>query len=55
MTPDEIPQELIDILDKRAGKKHSRSGPVVATLAEILTAYEQGKRLPSHSKRATSL
>lgn len=40
MTVDEIPQELIDILDRRAGKKHSRSGSVVSALAEILTRYE---------------
>lgn len=40
MTPDEIPQELIDILDMRAGKVHSRTGIVVACLAEILTQWE---------------
>jgi hypothetical protein len=41
MAPDEIPQELIDILDKAAGKEHSRQGRVVACLAEILTRYEK--------------
>lgn len=41
MTPEEIPQELIDILDERAGKAHSLAGPVVAALAEILTRYQQ--------------
>jgi len=41
MTADEIPQELIDILDERAGKKHSREGRVVSTLAEILTCYDE--------------
>ena len=39
MTTEQIPQELIDILDERAGKQHSRSGSVVACLAEILTVY----------------
>lgn len=41
MKPEEIPQELIDILDRRAGKKHSATGPVVEALAEILTEYEK--------------
>lgn len=40
MTPSEVPQELIDILDRNAGKVHSRTGSVVRTLAEILTRYE---------------
>lgn len=40
MNLDEIPQSLIDILDRRAGKRHSRTGPVLACLAEILTHYE---------------
>jgi hypothetical protein len=39
--PENIPQELIDILDSRAGKKHSRSGSVISTLAEILTKWEE--------------
>lgn len=41
MRTDEIPQEIIDLLDARAGKKHSRSGVVVVTLAEILTLWEE--------------
>lgn len=41
MTPDEVPQELIDILDRHAGKTHSRKGVVVAALAEILTRYDE--------------
>lgn len=40
MKPEEIPQELIDILDRMAGKKHSREGQVVKCLAEILTKWE---------------
>lgn len=44
MTPEEIPQELIDILDAKAGKKHSRDGYVVEALAEILTKYDELKR-----------
>jgi len=39
--PEEIPQELIDILDLRANKKHRRNGSVVECLAEILTRYEE--------------
>lgn len=40
----EVPQELIDILDRRAGKVHNRFGPVVECLAEILTEYERLRR-----------
>jgi hypothetical protein len=43
VTPEEIPGELLDILDRAAGKVHRRSGPVVATLAEILTRYDELK------------
>jgi hypothetical protein len=41
MTAEEIPQELIDILDKAAGRKHSRTGSVISCLAEILTKYQE--------------
>lgn len=41
--PEEIPERLIEILDRAAGKKHSRSGPVIRTLAEILTEYDRMK------------
>jgi hypothetical protein len=37
---EDIPQELIDILDDRAGQKHSRTGSVITCLAEILTRYD---------------
>lgn len=40
MSPEEIPEELIRILDARAGKIHSSAGSVVTALAEILTAYD---------------
>jgi hypothetical protein len=40
MRSEDIPQELIDILDERAGKLHSRNGPVITALAEILTAWD---------------
>lgn len=40
MDVDDIPQEVIDLLDERAGKKHSRDGIVLTTLAEILTLYD---------------
>lgn len=39
MTGEEIPQQLLDIVDRRAGRKHSRDGVVASTLAEVLTAY----------------
>lgn len=41
MTGDEIPQELLSILDQAAGKTHSRTGPVVSCLAAILTRYDE--------------
>lgn len=41
MSPEEIPQELLDILNTRAKKKHSREHSAVSCLAEILTAYEE--------------
>ncbi len=41
MTPAEIPQELVDLLDERAGRRHSRDGSVLRTLAEILTRFDQ--------------
>lgn len=39
--PDNILQDFIDILDERAGKKHSREGSVVSCLAEILNKYDE--------------
>lgn len=41
MTPAEIPQDLVDILDRAAGRTHGRSGSVVACLAEILTRHDE--------------
>lgn len=41
MTPEEIPQELVDLLDERVGKKHRREGVALATLAEIITKYDE--------------
>lgn len=35
------PQELVDLLDQRAGKVHRRDGVVLRTLAEILTRYDE--------------
>lgn len=39
MSPEDIPADLKAILDKAAGKEHSAEGPVMACLAEILTAH----------------
>jgi len=56
MTPDEIPQELVDLLDRRAGRLHRRGGTVLSTLAEILTRYdelrEEPKALPEKNSAA---
>jgi hypothetical protein len=41
MTPDEIPTELLEILNDRAGKVHRRDGSAVHCLAEILTKYDE--------------
>jgi hypothetical protein len=41
MKVEEIPQEIIDILDEAAGKKHSKEGNVLNTLAKILTKYDE--------------
>jgi len=41
MTPQEIPQPVVDLLDERAGRRHSREGSVLRTLAEILTLYDR--------------
>jgi len=38
---EEVPQELINMLDGLAGKKHSRNGRVVGALAMILTKYDE--------------
>jgi hypothetical protein len=46
MSPQEIPQELVDLLDERAGKRHSREGRVLITLAELLTRYDEIKARP---------
>ena len=41
MKPQDVPGELIAILDRAAGREHARTGPVVACLAEILTRYDE--------------
>jgi len=41
MTPEEVPAELKEILDSRAGRVHSAEGSVMRTLAEILTRYRE--------------
>jgi hypothetical protein len=48
MTPQEIPAELLRILDERAGKVHRRTGPVVDALAEILTRYDELRAEEAH-------
>jgi hypothetical protein len=41
MKVEDIPQELVDMLDQDAGKQHGRQGPVLASLARILTRYDE--------------
>lgn len=50
---EEIPQELLDILDDRAGQEHSREGRVVTALAEILTRYDEMKGNEHENHRRT--
>jgi hypothetical protein len=38
---DGVPEDLRAILDQAAGKEHSATGPVMACLAEILTAHKK--------------
>ncbi len=46
MTPDEIPTELLEILNDQAGKVHRRDGSAVRCLAEILTKYDELRTIP---------
>jgi hypothetical protein len=39
--PDEIPAELVTILDTVAGRQHSEDGTVLTALAQILTRHRQ--------------
>jgi hypothetical protein len=39
--PAEVPLELKEILDRRAGKVHSTEGRVMTCLAEILTRHRE--------------
>lgn len=50
MTPAEIPAELLAILDRAAGKQHTRTGSVVASLAAILTRYDELKAEAWHNE-----
>lgn len=45
MKPEDIPDELVEILDTRAEKIHSREGSVLTTLALILTRWEEIRHL----------
>lgn len=44
MTPEQVPAELVAMLDADAGKAHATQGPVLASLARILTRHEQQLR-----------
>lgn len=43
MKAEDIPAELVAILDKRAGKVHRPDGTVMQVLAELLTEYDRLK------------
>lgn len=39
--PEDVPEELLRIVDAAAGKTHSRDGTVAQTLAAVLTRWEE--------------
>lgn len=41
MRPEDVPPDLKAIVDRAAGKEHSAAGPVMACLAELLTAHRR--------------
>lgn len=50
MKPEDVPQELIAILDRAAGREHARTGSVVGCLAEILTRYDELRAGPGRER-----
>ncbi len=52
MTPEEIPQEVMDLFNTLAGKIHRRHGETVAGLAEILTLYDEIRETSSSGQSA---
>lgn len=55
MKPEDIPQELVDLLDERADKVHNRTGSVLTTLADILTLWEEIRRRKIREANKTSM
>lgn len=45
MTPEEVPAALKAIVDRAAGKEHSAAGPVMACVADLLTAHRRMVRI----------
>lgn len=43
VTVQEIPEECIEIMNRAAGRIHSRDGQVLKALAEVLTKWEELK------------
>ena len=43
MKPEDIPAELVTMLDDAAGKQHSRTGAVLTALAAILTRHDENR------------
>jgi hypothetical protein len=50
-TGENLPPELVAILDERAGKIHSEGGSLRAALAEILNAYDDMRTGPTEWQR----
>lgn len=40
----DVPPELLEIVDRAAGREHSRDGSVARTLAQVLTRWEELRR-----------
>jgi len=53
MAPEDIPDELMDIVNKAAGREHSKTGTVGRTLALVLTRYDELRDRPA-TRRARS-
>jgi hypothetical protein len=41
VTVDDIPPEMLRLLDERAGRAHTPGGQVVTTLVDLLNLWEQ--------------
>lgn len=51
LLPRDIPQELIDLLDRAAGKEHSKEGTVLTTLGQLLDLAEKLRDKKGNTER----